>query len=117
MDPCETSFTVVKPAMNMAREGFATFLGGQLGWGERKYVQTMYGVTATQAANTSFKQYMPQGGFYEAQATVNWEHRFDARWGINTLVGVEHRMGDAAKSPIVQRKTSPIGAVYVTYRY
>lgn len=45
------------------------------------------------------------------------EHRFDARWGINTLVGVEHRMGDCAKSPIVQRKTAPIGAVYVTYRY
>jgi outer membrane protein len=74
-------------------------------------------VTATQAANTSFKQYTPKGGFYEAQATVNWEHRFDARWGINTLVGVESRLGDAAKSPIVQRKTSPIGAVYVTYRY
>ena len=92
-------------------------IGGQLGWGERKYVQTMYGVTATQAANTSFRQYTPKGGFYEAQATVNWEHRFDARWGINTLVGVEHRMGDAAKSPIMQRKTSPIGAVYVTYRY
>lgn len=92
-------------------------IAGQLAWGERKYVQTMYGVTATQAANTSFKQYTPKGGFYEAQATVNWEHRIDARWGVNTLIGVESRLGDAAKSPIVQRKTSPIGAVYVTYRY
>ncbi len=35
-------------------------IGGQLAWGERKYVQTMYGVTATQAANTSFKQYTPK---------------------------------------------------------
>lgn len=92
-------------------------IGGQLGWGERKYVQTMYGVTAQQAATTSFKQYTPKGGFYEAQATVSWEHRIDASWAINTLVGVERRMGDAAKSPIVQRKTAPIGAVYVTYRY
>ena len=92
-------------------------IGGQLGWGERKYVQTMYGVTATQAANTSFKQYTPKGGFYEAQATGTWEHRIDARWGVNTLVGVERRLGDAAKSPIVQRKTAPIAAVYVTYRY
>ncbi|MGK5066931.1 MltA-interacting protein MipA [compost metagenome] len=92
-------------------------ISGQLGWGERKYVQTMYGVTATQAANTAFKQYTPKGGFYEAQATVNWEHRIDARWGVNTLLGVERRLGDAAKSPIVQRKTSPIAALYVTYRY
>ena len=30
---------------------------------------------------------------------------------------VDSRLGAAAKSPIVQRKTSPIGAVYVTYRY
>ena len=53
----------------------------------------------------------------EAQASVSWEHRIDASWGVNTVLGVERRLGDAAKSPIVQRKSAPMGAVYVTYRY
>lgn len=89
----------------------------QTSWGQDKYVQTMYGVTAAQASRTAFRQYTPKGGFYEAQASVNWEHRIDARWAVNTMLGTERRLGDAAKSPIVQRKSAPIGAVYVTYRY
>ncbi|MFZ4873706.1 MipA/OmpV family protein [Janthinobacterium sp. Mn2066] len=92
-------------------------LGGQAGWGEKKYMQTMYGVTATQAANTAFKQYAPKGGFYEAQATVSWEHRFDAKWGLTAMAGVTTLIGDARKSPIVQRKTAPMGAIYASYRY
>jgi outer membrane scaffolding protein for murein synthesis (MipA/OmpV family) len=92
-------------------------LGAQASWGEDKYVQTMYGVTAVQAARTAFRQYTPKGGFHEAQVSVSWEHRIDARWGVNTMLGTQRRLGDAAKSPIVQRKSAPMGAVYVTYRY
>jgi len=92
-------------------------LGLQAGWGEKKYLQTMYGVTQAQAARTAFRQYTPKAGFYEAQATVSWEHRIDARWSLNSVLGVERRLGDAASSPIVQRKHAPMGAVYATYRY
>ncbi|MBB5367743.1 MULTISPECIES: MipA/OmpV family protein [unclassified Janthinobacterium] len=92
-------------------------LGVQTGWGEKKYMQTMYGVSASQASNTAFKQYTPKGGFYEAQATVSWEHRFDAKWGLTAMAGVTSLIGDARKSPIVQRKTAPVGAIYATYRY
>lgn len=33
------------------------------------------------------------------------------------MLGVQRRLGDAANSPIVQRKSAPVGAVYVTFRY
>lgn len=92
-------------------------LGMQTSWGEKKYLQTMYGVTNAQAARTAFRPYTPGSGFYEAQASVSWEHRIDARWGVNTMLGVQRRLGDAANSPIVQRKSAPVGAVYVTFRY
>ena len=36
-------------------------LGLQAGWGEKKYLQTMYGVTQAQAARTAFRQYTPKG--------------------------------------------------------
>ena len=92
-------------------------LGMQTSWGEKKYLQTMYGVTNAQAARTAFRPYTPGSGFYEAQVSVSWEHRIDARWGVNTMLGVQRRLGDAANSPIVQRKSAPVGAVYVTFRY
>ena len=92
-------------------------LGVQTSWGEQKYLQTMYGVTTAQAARAAFRPYTPKGGFYEAQASVSWEHRIDARWGVNTMLGVQRRLGDAADSPIVQRKNAPVGAVYLTCRY
>lgn len=92
-------------------------LGVQTSWGEQKYLQTMYGVTSAQAARTAFRPYAPKGGFYEAQASISWEHRIDARWGVNTMLGMQRRLGDAANSPIVQRRSAPVGAVYVSYRY
>ena len=85
--------------------------------GDTKYLQTYYGVTALQSANSGYAAFKPNSGLYEVSANLSWEHQFDKNWALHTLVGAARLQGDAAKSPIARRRLSPNAAVYVTYSY
>ncbi|MDC6165809.1 MipA/OmpV family protein [Paucibacter sp. XJ19-41] len=85
--------------------------------GDKKYMQTFFGVTPEQAAATKFKAYAPKAGFHSVEASINWNYKIDKKWGVVTSLGVNHLLGDAGKSPIVQRKSTPTGMVMLTYLY
>lgn len=84
---------------------------------DRDYAQTYYGVTAAQARTSKFAAYQPKAGLYETNAMLTWQHRFGGKWSVTSMVGATRLMGDAARSPLVERKTSPTGAVYIGYAY
>lgn len=92
-------------------------LGTRASFGDGKYTQTYYGVTDQQSASSGFAAYRPKSGLYAVHTDLTWEHRFDATWSLVTVAGVTSLSGDAAKSPIVKRKTAPSGGVYVSYTY
>lgn len=101
--------------MNDATDTIGVSVGGTAG--DSKYMQTYYGVSAAQAARTAFKAYTPKSGFKEIEAGVNWQHRFDSHWSVTGAVGAQTLVGDAAKSPLVRRKTTPVAAVYGSYTF
>lgn len=101
--------------MNDATDTIGVSVGATAG--DAKYMQTYYGVSAAQAARTSFKAYTPKSGFKEIEAGINWQHRFSAHWSITGAVGVQTLIGDAADSPLVRRKTNPVAAVYGSYSF
>jgi len=85
--------------------------------GDRKYSQTYYGVSDEQAGRSGFAAYRPKAGLYAVNAELTWEHKFDPTWSLVTMVGAGSLTGDAAKSPIVKRKTAPVGGIYLSYTY
>jgi len=85
--------------------------------GDSKYMQTYYGVTNLQHQNSGYRAYKPKSGLYEVNASLSWEHRFNANWALQTMVGATRLQGDAAKSPLASRRLSPNAAMYVTYTY
>ncbi|MFJ3045984.1 MipA/OmpV family protein [Herbaspirillum chlorophenolicum] len=86
-------------------------------WGNRKYVQTYYGVTAAQSAASGFRQHGAKSGIYAYTLELGWKHKFDANWSLMASAGAMQLTGDAGDSPIVKRKTAPVGSVFVTYSY
>ena len=92
-------------------------LGLAAGFGDSEYNQTYYGVTAVQAATSKFAAYKPKAGLYEATAMLSWQRKFGTQWSVTSMVGASHLLKEASKSPLVQRKTSPVGAIYATYSY
>lgn len=90
---------------------------GAATYGDRKNVQTFYGVTAAQAAASGYKAYTAKGGFESVAASVNWNHVIDAHWSVRTVAGLSHLVGDAAKSPLVKKTTAPILMSTVNYTF
>lgn len=91
--------------------------GVALQFGETRYLQTYYGVDAHQAARSGYRMFTPDGGMFGADASIGWEHRIDAHWAVTSLLGAQRLTGDAAKSPLVRRKTAPTAAVYAAYTF
>ncbi|MEG5852286.1 MipA/OmpV family protein [Enterobacter mori] len=86
-------------------------------WGSDKYMQTYYGVSADQSAASGFARHDAGAGIYAYSLNLDWTHRLTSRWSVLAAAGVTQLTGDAADSPIVQRKTSPTGSLKVTYSF
>lgn len=92
-------------------------LGMTAGFADKKYGQTYYGVTAQQAARSRFHPFVPGAGWYEAGVALTWDHKFNAQWGVTSMLGATQLLQQAARSPLTERKTSPTIAVYASYHY
>lgn len=86
-------------------------------YGDRKHAQTYFGVTAQQSARSGYRTYGAGSGFEAINASVNWNHVIDARWSVNSTVGLTRMVGDAADSPLTRRKTTPMVLVGAAYRF
>ncbi|WP_207760430.1 MipA/OmpV family protein [Herbaspirillum robiniae] len=86
-------------------------------FGDGKYMRTYYGVSESQSAASGFAAYRPKAGLFEHRLELGWRHKFNAEWAFNVSAGVRQLTSDAGKSPIVQRKTAPVGSLFVTYTY
>ncbi|WKW39776.1 MipA/OmpV family protein [Enterobacter mori] len=86
-------------------------------WGSDKYMQTYYGVSAAQSSASGFTRHDAGAGIYAYSLNLDWTHRLTSRWSVLASAGATQLTGDAADSPIVQRKTSPTGNLKVTYSF
>ncbi len=88
-----------------------------LSFGSRKYMQTYFGVTPQQAADSGFAPYTADSGLQAASLTVAWKHTFSRNWAMQAAVGTTRLLGNAAKSPIVQNKQSYFGGTGIVYTF
>ena len=86
-------------------------------YGDNKHAQTYYGVTATQSARSGYRSYRAERGFETVNVGVNWNHVLDARWSVNSAVGLTRLVGDAADSPLTKRKTTPMLMTGLVYKF
>ena len=77
-----------------------TFHGGpRLNFGDSKFTNTYFGVTAAEAS-PSFAATTTSGGLYSAGLEAGVRYQIDAKWAVEAEAGWSRLTGDAAKSPI-----------------
>ncbi|WP_455508467.1 MipA/OmpV family protein [Enterobacter sp.] len=108
-------FGISSPFYTSPKNEVALALTGS--WGSDKYMQTYYGVNAAQSAASGFARHDAGAGIYAWSMNLDWTHKLTSRWSVLASAGVTQLTGDAADSPIVQRKTSPTGSLKVTYSF
>ncbi len=94
-------------------------LGVNLNWGDAKYNQTYFGVSATQAAASGgvLTAYTAGSGVKDYALTANWAHSFSKEWFSSTGLSYKWLVGSARHSPLTQRSAAGSVNLLLGYRF
>ena len=80
-------------------------------------MRSYFGVSARQAAVTSFRQYTPHGGFKSTGWGATAVYPLGEHWLIESDFAFERLIGDAADSPIVEARSQFSVGLNLGYRF
>jgi MipA family protein len=95
-----------------------TFSAGPgITWADDDNMQTFFGVTPEQAANSRLPAYEAHGGVQMVRFGVSAAYRIDPQWTVATRLGTGRLVGDAERSPITRDSDQHLAAVFVSYQF
>lgn len=84
----------------------------------RAYNMAYFGVTQEEADNFGFHaEYHPRGGIEDVRAGARWNWALSPAWMATTGLQVSRLVGDARKSPLVERPTNVSLSTALVYRF
>jgi outer membrane scaffolding protein for murein synthesis (MipA/OmpV family) len=81
-------------------EGLTLTLGPRLEFGDNRFAETYFGVSASEAANSDLPEFNASGGLLAAGVELGARYRFNERWGVEGAATWDRLLNDAADSPI-----------------
>lgn len=81
------------------------------------YMQSYFGVTPTQSANSGYVPYTPSAGIRDVRANLSANYRWDARTSITTGVSFSGLSDDAKKSPLVRQSETTSLILALSYAF
>jgi MipA family protein len=98
-------------------ESLTLSFSSSVSWADKKYTQTYFGVTSAQAARSNFKEYNAKGGIKSVNFGVGLNYQFDKNWSANAGLTYSQLQGNAAKSPIIEKKGQPSALIGIGYTF
>lgn len=84
-----------------------------ISWADDNYNQSIYGVTAQQAAASGLSQFNLDGGFHRASASLLGWYELDDRWQLNGIVSYREYIGEYRDSPILRAPDGTTNDVFM----
>lgn len=95
--------------------------GPRAGWGSQNYMQTYFGISAQEAADSPLydKSYKADAGFNTVGLAGSATYTLNERWKLHALAGWDRMVGDAGNSPIVEEgsENQYYGGAGLSYRF
>lgn len=98
----------------LSEHDFASF-GLATTYANSNYMQSYYGVNATQSANSGYAVYTPGAGIREVALTANYTHKIDRQWAVVSSVSLG-QLGSAVKAAPMSR-SSTHNSVHISTNY
>lgn len=96
---------------------FAAGIVGQATWADARSTASMYGVTPQQAAVSGLAPYEPGRGLLIGSLGLIWSLDLAPRWVVVGNLEGRRLQGDAAQSPLTERRSNYYATVGLAYRY
>src|SRR3546814_6838519 len=86
-------------------------------WANGKHMNRYFGIDAGEALASGLPLYRAGSGFKDVSGLVTASYRLDAHWSLGATGGVTRLLGDAADSPLNERRWQPSGFMSVAYTF
>lgn len=96
---------------------WALAAGPGLEWANDRYMQTFFGVDATQSANSGLPQFSASSGIVRTRLSANAIYTMSRNWGVGASGWIARLQNDAATSPITEDKSQHYVGIFVIYRF
>jgi outer membrane scaffolding protein for murein synthesis (MipA/OmpV family) len=96
---------------------FIMFAGPSITFADRRHLQTLFGVTESQALASGYPVYTAHGGANAVGFGFSATRFLDERWLLNADIAVNHLLGSAGDSPITQSTLQGVLALSVAYKW
>lgn len=83
----------------------------------RAYNQAYFGVTEHEAGHTMNLQYAPGGGLLDVRVAGRWNWALGPSWMVTTGLQASRLLGDARRSPLVERTINLSASSALAYRF
>lgn len=88
-----------------------------LGFANRAYQQSYFGVTEAQALASGNPPYRPDGGLKDLRIGARWNWALSPSWMLTSSLQATRLAGDARHSPLVERPTNVTVSTAFAYRF
>jgi outer membrane scaffolding protein for murein synthesis (MipA/OmpV family) len=96
---------------------FIMFAGPSVTFASRQYNQKVYGISATQAADSGYMIYNAHGGAQSTGLGFSATRFITPHWLVNTDMAWNHLLGSASDSPITQSSVQGVLELSTEYRW
>ena len=99
---------------------FEMAVGAQTTWASNDYMETYFGVSGPNAANSGLPRYSADSGIKDAGVSLIGHYKFTKTWGILGNVNYTRMLNDAEDSPLVKNvgdENQYTAVVAVTYNF
>lgn len=109
-------FGIQRLAMQVAPH-HAVSVTAAVGFVNRAYQQSYFGVTPGQAMASGNRIYHPDGGLKDVRIGARWNWALSPSWMLTSSLQATRLAGDAKDSPLVQRSTNLTVSTAIAYRF
>ena len=81
------------------------------------HMESYFGVSPRQAARSGLPEYKAEAGLKRVDVSASATYMLSENWLVRGEAGVGFLTGDAADSPIVEKKTQPSASIFVGYKF
>jgi outer membrane protein len=99
------------------RGRFAAGVFGQAIWADAKATQAYYGIGAQQSVVTGLRAYQPGSGLLNTSVGLLWSVEIDPKWVVVGSLERRRLRGDAAGSPLTERRSNNYVSAGAAYRF
>ena len=86
-------------------------------WADGKHNRTFYGVDEVQSVRSGYAAYRPGSGIESLRFSLGADYRLSERWTLGARAIAARLQGDAADSPVVEKRMQNTYVAYAFYRF